>query len=87
MIYSEGCPIDYRSMSTIYIEGLSTVKNKYFCLEMVFIHEKKNIYMFEGVSENSRRMSIRDLRYHPKGSVARERENTRTWLSPRLRVE
>ena len=23
LIYSEGCPIDYRSMSTIYIGGLS----------------------------------------------------------------
>ena len=43
--------------------------------------------MFEGVSGNSRHMSIRDLRYHPKGSVARERENIRIWLSPRLRVE
>ena len=77
--------IDYRSMSTIYIGGLSTVKNKYFCLEMVFIHGKKK-YMFEGVSGNSRRMSIRDLQYHPKGSVARERENTRTWLSPYLEL-
>ena len=33
--------IDYQSMSTIYIGGLSTFKNKYFCLEMVFIHGKK----------------------------------------------
>ena len=32
--------IDYRSVSTNYIGGLSTVKNKYLCLEMVFIHRK-----------------------------------------------
>ena len=29
--------IDYRSRSTINIGGLSTVKNKYLCLEMVFL--------------------------------------------------
>ena len=28
--------IDYRSLSTIYIGGLSMVKNKYLCFEMVF---------------------------------------------------
>ena len=53
--------IDYRSLSTIYIGGFSAVKNKYLCLEMVFIMAK---CMFEGVSENSRRMGIRDPRYH-----------------------
>ena len=35
--------IDYRSLSTIYIGGLSTVKNKYLCLEMVFIHGKMHV--------------------------------------------
>ena len=35
--------IDYRSQSTIYIGGLSTVKNKYLCLEMVFIHGKMHV--------------------------------------------
>ena len=32
--------IDYRSVSTIYIGGLSTSKHKYHCLEMTFIHVK-----------------------------------------------
>ena len=31
------------SVSTIYIGGLSTVKNKYLCLEMVFIHGKMHV--------------------------------------------
>ena len=35
--------IDYRSVFTIYIGGLSTVKNKYLCLEMVFILGKMHI--------------------------------------------
>ena len=35
--------IDYRSLSTIYIGGLSTVKNKYLCLEMVFIHGRMHV--------------------------------------------
>ena len=35
--------IDYRSRSTIYIGGLSTVKNKYLCLEMVFIHGRMHV--------------------------------------------
>ena len=35
--------IDYRSMSTIYFGGMSTVKNKYLCLEMVFIHGKMHV--------------------------------------------
>ena len=35
--------IDYWSLSTIYIGGLSTVKNKYLCLEMVFIHGKMHV--------------------------------------------
>ena len=35
--------IDYRSRSTIYIGGLSTVKNKYPCLEMVFIHGRMHV--------------------------------------------
>ena len=35
--------IDFRSFSTIYIGGLSTVKNKYLCLEMVFIHGRRHI--------------------------------------------
>ena len=35
--------IDYRSLSTIYIGGLSTVKNKYLCLEMVFIHDRMHV--------------------------------------------
>ena len=35
--------INYQSRSTIYIGGLSTVKNKYLCLEMVFIHEKMHV--------------------------------------------
>ena len=35
--------IDYQSLSTIYIGGLSTVKNKYLCLEMVFIHGKMHV--------------------------------------------
>ena len=43
--------IDYRSRSTIYIGGLSTVKNKYLCLEWFSFMEK---CMFEGVSEDSR---------------------------------
>ena len=40
--------IDYRSVSTIYIGGLSTGKHKYLCLKMVFIHGK----MHEGVGED-----------------------------------
>ena len=32
--------IDYQSVSTIYIGGLSTGKHKYLCLKMVFIHGK-----------------------------------------------
>ena len=43
--------IDYRSRSTIYIEGLSTVKNKYLCLEMVLIH---GLGKCEGVGEDLR---------------------------------
>ena len=49
--------IDYRSVSTIYIGGLSTIKNKYLCLEMVSFMEK---CMFEGVSEDSRRMVVNE---------------------------
>ena len=41
--------IDYRSVSTIYIGGLSTGKHKYLCLEMVFIHGKM---IFDGVGED-----------------------------------
>ena len=29
--------------------------------------------MFEGVSENSRRMGVKDLQYHPKSYVAQRR--------------
>ena len=29
--------IDYRSLTTIYIGGLSTVKNKYLCLKTMFL--------------------------------------------------
>ena len=35
--------IDYQSLSTIYIGGLSTVKKKYLCLEMVFIHGRMHV--------------------------------------------
>ena len=35
--------IDYRSVSFIYIGGLSTGKHKYLCLEMVFIHGKMHV--------------------------------------------
>ena len=35
--------IDYRSVSTIYIGGLSMIKNKYLCLDMVFIHRKMHV--------------------------------------------
>ena len=35
--------IDYRSVSTIYIGGLSRGKHKYFCLKMVFIHGKMHV--------------------------------------------
>ena len=35
--------IDYRRVFTIYIGGLSTIKNKYLCLEMVFIHGKMHV--------------------------------------------
>ena len=35
--------IDYRSLSTIYIGGLFTVKNKYLCLVMVFIHSRMHV--------------------------------------------
>ena len=35
--------IDYRSVSTIYIRGLSMGKHKYLCLEMVFIHGKMHV--------------------------------------------
>ena len=41
--------IDYQSVSTIYIGGLSKGKHKYRCLKMVFIHGKM---MFEGVGED-----------------------------------
>ena len=37
------------------------VKNKYLCLEMVFIHGRMHV---EGVSENSRHMGVRDQQYH-----------------------
>ena len=67
----EGCPIDihrrvvhkidYRSLSTIYIGGLSTVKNKYLVWKWFSFMEE---CMFEGVSENSRHMGVRELRYH-----------------------
>ena len=43
--------IIYRSMSTIYIGGLSTNKTNIFILEMIFIH---GISMCEGVGEDSR---------------------------------
>ena len=43
--------IDYRSWSTINIEGLSTVKNKYLCLEMVFLIH--GLGECEGVGEDS----------------------------------
>ena len=43
--------INYQSRSTINIGGLSTVKNKYLCLEMVFlIHDLGEC---EGVGEDS----------------------------------
>ena len=35
--------IDYRSLFTIYIRELSTIKNKYLCLEMVFIHGRMHV--------------------------------------------
>ena len=43
--------IIYRSMSTIYIGGLSTHKTNIFVLEMIFIH---GTIMCEGVGEDSR---------------------------------
>ena len=43
--------IDYRSRFTINIGGLSTVKNKYFCLEMVFLIH--GLDECEGVGEDS----------------------------------
>ena len=43
--------IDYRSRSTINIGGLSTVKNKYLCLEMVFLIH--GLGECEGVGEDS----------------------------------
>ena len=50
--------IDYRSLSTIYIGGLSTVKTNTFVWIWFSFMEK---CMFEGVSENSRRMGVKDL--------------------------
>ena len=41
--------IDYRSVSTIYIGGLSTGKHKYLCLKRISFMAK---CMFEGVSED-----------------------------------
>ena len=41
--------IDYRSVSTIYIRGLSTGKHKYLYLEIVSFMEK---CMYEGVGED-----------------------------------
>ena len=35
--------IDYRSVSTIYIGGLSMGKHKYLCLKMDFIHGKMHV--------------------------------------------
>ena len=35
--------IDYRSVSTIIIGGLSMGIHKYLCLEMVFIHGKMHV--------------------------------------------
>ena len=35
--------IDYQSMSTINIGGLSNVKNKYLRLEIVFIHGRMHV--------------------------------------------
>ena len=35
--------IDYQNPSTIYIGGLSTVKNKYLCLEMIIIHGRMHV--------------------------------------------
>ena len=35
--------IDYQSLFTIYIGGLSTVKNKYLYLEIVFIHGRMHV--------------------------------------------
>ena len=53
--------IDYRSLSTIYIGGLSTVKiNTFVWKWFSFMTE----CMFKGVSEKSRRMGVRDMRYH-----------------------
>ena len=43
--------IDYRSWSTINTGGLSTVKNKYLCLEMVFLIH--GLGECEGVGEDS----------------------------------
>ena len=43
--------IDYQSRSTINIGGLSTVKNKYLCLEMVFLIH--GLGECEGVGEDS----------------------------------
>ena len=39
--------------------------------------------MFEGVSENSRCIGVRDLRYHPKSYVAQRRHTVMfiTWTS------
>ena len=62
--------IDYRSLSTIYIGGLSMVKNKYLCWKWFSFMTK---CVFEGVSENSRRMGVRELRYHPKSYVVHRR--------------
>ena len=53
--------IDYRSLSTIYIGGLSTVKKNTFVWKWFTFMED---CMFEGVSENSRRMGVREPRYH-----------------------
>ena len=53
--------IDYQSLSTIYIGGSSMVKNKYFIWKLFSFMEE---CIFEGVSKNSRRMGVRDTRYH-----------------------
>ena len=36
-------PCALGSVSTFYIGGLSTVKNKYLCLEMIFIHGRMHV--------------------------------------------
>ena len=49
--------IDYQSVSTIYIGGLSTVKTNTFVWKWFSFMEK---CMFEGVSEDSRRMVVNE---------------------------